>query len=55
MRILVAEDEPSAAEGLMRALRQAGYAVDGAVGGCKDRSVIRRHQLREQQVLARRQ
>ena len=28
MRILVAEDDPSLAEGLMRSLRQSGYAVD---------------------------
>ena len=28
MRILVAEDDPSLAEGLMRSLRQAGFAVD---------------------------
>ncbi len=28
MRILVAEDDPSLAEGLLRALRHAGYAVD---------------------------
>ena len=33
MRILVAEDEPSVAEGLMRSLRQAGYAVDCAKDG----------------------
>ena len=28
MRILVAEDDPSLAEGLMRSLRLSGYAVD---------------------------
>ena len=33
MRILVAEDDPSLAEGLMRSLRQAGYAVDCAKNG----------------------
>ena len=33
MRILVAEDDPSLAEGLMRSLRQAGYAVDCVSGG----------------------
>ena len=33
MRILVAEDEPTVAEGLMRSLRQAGYAVDCAKDG----------------------
>lgn len=33
MRILVAEDDPSLAEGLMRSLRQAGYAVDCAKDG----------------------
>jgi len=33
MRILVAEDEPSVAEGLQRSLRHAGYAVDCAKDG----------------------
>jgi len=33
MRILVAEDDPSLAEGLMRSLRQAGNAVDCAKNG----------------------
>ena len=33
MRILVAEDDPNLAEGLMRSLRQAGYAVDCARSG----------------------
>ena len=33
MRILVAEDDPNLAEGLMRSLRQAGYAVDCARTG----------------------
>jgi len=33
MRILVAEDDPSLAEALMRSLRQAGYAVDCAKNG----------------------
>ena len=33
MRILVAEDDPNLAEGLMRSLRQAGYAVDCARNG----------------------
>ena len=33
MRILVAEDDPSLAEGLMSSLRQAGYAVDCARNG----------------------
>jgi len=33
MRILVAEDEPTVAEGLMRSLRHAGYAVDCAKDG----------------------
>ncbi len=33
MRILVAEDDPSLAEGLMRSLRKAGYAVDCAKNG----------------------
>ena len=33
MRILVAEDDPSLAEGLMRSLRGAGYAVDCAKNG----------------------
>ena len=33
MRILVAEDDPSVAEGLMRSLRLAGYAVDCARSG----------------------
>lgn len=33
MRILVAEDDPSLAEGLLRSLRQAGYAVDCARNG----------------------
>jgi len=33
MRILVAEDDPSLAEGLIRSLRQAGYAVDCAKNG----------------------
>jgi len=33
MRVLVAEDDPSVAEGLIRSLRQAGYAVDCATTG----------------------
>jgi two-component system OmpR family response regulator len=33
MRILVAEDDPSLAEALLRSLRQAGYAVDCAKNG----------------------
>lgn len=33
MRILVAEDDPSLAEGLMRSLRQSGYAVDCVTNG----------------------
>src|SRR5262245_14150397 len=33
MRILVAEDDPSLAEGLMRSLRRAGYAVDSVGNG----------------------
>ena len=33
MRILVAEDDPNLAEGLMSSLRQAGYAVDCARNG----------------------
>jgi len=33
MRILVAEDDPSLAEGLMRSLRREGYAVDCAKNG----------------------
>jgi two-component system OmpR family response regulator len=33
MRILVAEDDPSLAEGLVRSLRQAGYAVDCVKNG----------------------
>ena len=33
MRILLAEDDPNLAEGLMRSLRQAGYAVDCAKTG----------------------
>ena len=33
MRILVAEDDPSLAEGLMWSLRQAGYAVDCVKNG----------------------
>jgi two-component system, OmpR family, response regulator len=33
MRILVAEDDPNLAEGLMRSLRRAGYAVDCARTG----------------------
>lgn len=33
MRILVAEDDPSLAEGLLRSLRQSGYAVDCAKNG----------------------
>ncbi len=35
MRILVAEDDPSLAEGLMQSLRQAGYAVDCARNGAE--------------------
>ena len=33
MHILVAEDDPNLAEGLMQSLRQAGYAVDCAKNG----------------------
>lgn len=33
MRILVAEDDPLLADGLIRALRDAGYAVDGVRDG----------------------
>jgi len=33
MRILVAEDDPSLAEGLMRSLRKSGYAVDCVANG----------------------
>jgi two-component system OmpR family response regulator len=33
MRILVAEDDPSLAEGLMRSLRLSGYAVDCVTNG----------------------
>ena len=33
MRILVAEDDPSLAEALLRSLRQSGYAVDCARTG----------------------
>ncbi|MSQ88649.1 MAG: response regulator transcription factor [Betaproteobacteria bacterium] len=33
MRILVAEDDPSLAEGLVRSLRKSGYAVDHVANG----------------------
>ena len=33
MRILVAEDDPNLAEGLLRSLRQSGYAVDCVTSG----------------------
>ena len=33
MRILIAEDDPTLADGLQRTLRQAGYAVDWASNG----------------------
>jgi two-component system OmpR family response regulator len=33
MRILVAEDDPNLAEGLLRSLRQSGYAVDCVTNG----------------------
>lgn len=33
MRILIVEDDPTLADGLMRSLTQSGYAVDGAVNG----------------------
>jgi two-component system OmpR family response regulator len=33
MRILVAEDDPNLAEGLLRSLRQSGYAVDSVTNG----------------------
>ena len=35
MRVLVAEDDPNLAEGLMRSLRQSGYAVDCVTDGEK--------------------
>jgi two-component system, OmpR family, response regulator len=33
MRILIAEDDPTLADGLMRSLKQSGYAVDHAANG----------------------
>ena len=33
MRVLLAEDDPNLAEGLLRSLRQSGYAVDCATNG----------------------
>lgn len=36
MRILIAEDDATLADGLTRSLRQAGYAVDRAADGAAD-------------------
>jgi two-component system OmpR family response regulator len=33
MRILIVEDDPTLADGLMRSLTQSGYAIDSAVNG----------------------
>jgi len=40
MRILLAEDDPNLAEGLMRSLRQAGYAVDWVKNGLEADSAL---------------
>ena len=43
MRILVAEDDPSLAESLVRSLRQSGYAVDCVVNGDEADSAVQTH------------
>ncbi len=43
MRILVAEDDPSLAEGLMGSLRQAGYAVDSVTNGEEADAALEAH------------
>jgi two-component system response regulator QseB len=41
MRVLVVEDDRMIAQGLERALRQEGYAVDGVADGCSAASALR--------------
>ena len=43
MRILVAEDDPSLAESLVRSLRQSGYAVDCVANGDEADSAVQTH------------
>jgi two-component system, OmpR family, response regulator len=45
MRILVAEDDAALAEGVMTALRQAGYAVDGVRNGVEAESALAAEQF----------
>jgi two-component system OmpR family response regulator len=45
MRILVAEDDPSLAEGLMRSLRQSGYAVDCVTNGDEADSALQANEF----------
>lgn len=40
MRILIVEDDPTLADGLMRSLKQSGYAVDHAANGEKANTML---------------
>ena len=45
MRILIAEDDPSLAEGLTQSLRNAGYAVNSVNSGEEANLALRRPRL----------
>ena len=45
MRILIAEDDRVFADGLLRSLRNAGYAVDGADDGSQADAALTTHEF----------